>query len=76
MLIPLGMFVKTRSRCEAYYSGNGEGGVSKSRAYARWLAFALNPQQAAVLQAQPHVEGDIEGGCCGGPNEFEYCMHP
>ena len=52
VLEPLGMFVKTRSRCTAYWTINGEGGTSKNRMYGRWLAFALNPQQAAVLKAQ------------------------
>jgi len=76
VLEPLGMFVKTRSRCTAYWTSNGEGGTSKNRMYGRWLAFALNPQQAAVLKAQPYLEGDIQGGCCGGPNEFDLSMHP
>jgi hypothetical protein len=52
VLEPLGMFVKTRSRCTAYWTSNGEGGTFKNRMYGRWLAFALNPQQAAVLKAQ------------------------
>jgi hypothetical protein len=25
---------------------------------------------------QPYLEGDIQGGCCGGPNEFDLSMHP
>jgi hypothetical protein len=70
------MHVKTRSRCTAAYAGNGEGGVSKHRSKGRWLAFALTPQQAAILKSQPHLEGDIEGSCFGGPNEFDLSMHP
>eukprot|EP00762_Andalucia_godoyi_P008353 ANDGO_07380.mRNA.1 hypothetical protein EMIHUDRAFT_124914 len=71
VLEALGMFVKTQSKCDVFYDRNG-----KHRIVERWLAFAMNPTDAEILRAEPHLAGDIESGCCGGPNEHELCMHP
>lgn len=64
-------YVKTQSRCDVSYDSNG-----KHRYIERWIAFALNAEESAKLKAEPHLAGEVESGCCGGPNEREYCMHP
>lgn len=64
-------FVKTQSRCLATYTDKG-----KQRHTERWIAIALTPEESIKLRGEPHIFGDIENGCCGGPNEEECCMHP
>lgn len=64
-------YIKTQSRCDVTYDKDG-----KKRHIERWIAIALNAEESAKLKAEPHMVGDIETGCCGGPNETECCMHP
>jgi hypothetical protein len=71
-LIPLGMLVKTQSRCDIYYDRNG-----KHRRIERWIAFAMTALESDKLAAEPHLTGDIENTtCCGGYDESLLCMHP
>ena len=67
----LGIFVKTRSICRVYYDKDG-----KKRDVTRWLSFSFEPRDIHMLQSEPHLSGDIESGCCGGPSERECPMHP
>lgn len=71
VLGPLGMFCKTQSRCDVTYDKNG-----KHRYIERWIAFAVTPEEIAMLQDEPHLIGDVETGCCGCANEHELCIHP
>lgn len=71
VLKPLGMYCKTQSRCDVTYDKNG-----KHRYIERWVAFALTPEESERLKLEPHLQGDIETGCCGGVNEMELCVHP
>lgn len=71
VLQPLGMFVKTQSRCDVMQDRNG-----RHRRIERWLAFSLTPDDSAVLESEPHLFGDIEGPCCGGYDEHDVCVHP
>ena len=67
----LGIFVKTKSVCWVHYDKDG-----KKRDIFRWLAFSIEGQDIQVLHSEPHLSGDIEGSCCGGPSERECPMHP
>lgn len=66
-----GLFVKTQSNCHVSYDKNG-----KHRHIERWVSIALTPEEVQKLQNEPHLFGDIETGCCGGPDESKLCMHP
>ncbi|EOD08918.1 hypothetical protein EMIHUDRAFT_124914 [Emiliania huxleyi CCMP1516] len=72
VLQPKGIFCKSQSLCWVTRGPKGE----KQRHYHRWIAFAFSADAVGNLMHQPHLMGDIESGCCGGPNEFECCMHP
>ena len=54
------------------------------RVYARWIAVALNKEDAAQLLSEPHLEGRVNGGeqppCRWGVpynmDESIFCVHP
>lgn len=66
-----GMFVKTQSRCKITYDGKG----NRFRNIERWIAFAMTPAAAQALELEPHLLGDIDGGCCGGLDD-KFVVHP
>jgi hypothetical protein len=81
VLQPRGMYCKTQSKCDAVYvyqsNGNGAGSTRKERYTERWIAFAMNPEEANLLYNEPHVFGDLEDWtCCCGVDEKRYCAHP
>ena len=63
---------------------------NKSRVYARWIAVALNKEDAAQLLSEPHLDGLVNGGQqpCGCDtynkltlsglrmDENIFCVHP
>ena len=64
--------IKTQSRCW---------GVKTGRRAARWIAVALNKEDAAQLMSEPHLDGQIDDRqqpCCGVPSldENVFCVHP
>jgi hypothetical protein len=73
VLQPRGMLVKTQSHCFCTYGGKG----GKQRHIQRWLAFAMNPSEAARLANEPHMTGDIEPAIgCAGQGEEGLAIHP
>ena len=58
-------------------------GESAKRCFRRWIAVALNEEDAAQLMSEPHLYGLVEDDkpppCGGGPtklNENIFCVHP
>ena len=48
------------------------------RVYARWIAVALNKEDAAQLLSEPHLDGLALDVCHkhGGWDESIFCVHP
>ena len=67
-----GILMKPQSVVHVTHGSKGE----KQRHFHRWLAFATTPEEVAKLKSEYTLHGDIEKGCCGGPNEFELMIHP
>ena len=72
------VYIKTQSH--SWYEQHGEHGA---RCYRRWIAVALNEEDAAQLMSEPHLYGlvvdDKPPPCGGGPtqlNENIFCVHP
>jgi hypothetical protein len=69
--------IKTQS--SSWIETSGQGG---KRFYARWIAVALNKEDAAQLLSEPHLNGFVIGGqgfCgCAAPQMDEniFCVHP
>ena len=69
--------IKTQS--SSWFDHLGEG---QKRTYARWIAVALNKEDAAQLLSEPHLDGFVIGGqqphCCAVPQMDEniFCVHP
>ena len=72
VLASKGIFVKTQSHCWVTHNEKGE----KHRHYNRWISFALTPEHVERLRKEPTIFGDIESGCCGGPDEHTLTVHP
>lgn len=70
------IFIKTRSYSFSTYSQTAESGTQRQRHAIRWFAIALTPGEILKLKEEPHLTGEIDEGCCGGPNEYECCIHP
>ncbi len=64
--------MKTQSYCFVTRGGRGE----KHRHISRWISFALTPEHVELLRQEPTIFGDIESGCCGGPDERTLTIHP
>jgi len=70
-LIPLGLFCKTQSNALLFCCKN-------LRHTARWITFALTPEAAATLRAEPHLMGEIDNfrsKYCGAYPESQCCVH-
>ena len=69
--------IKTQSR--SWLRSQGE---NMKRVYARWIAVALNKEDAAQLLSEPHLDGLVNGGqqpcgCAVPPmDENIFCVHP
>lgn len=73
VLEPLGIFCKSRSE----HLIEGQESFIAPR-IARWIAFALSPEEIESLKVEPHLSGICETGCvlCCEDDESHYCMHP
>ena len=67
------IYIKTQSR-----SWEIRGGDHMIRVYARWIAVALNKEDAAQLLSEPHLDGLVLDVCHkhGGWDESIFCVHP
>ena len=77
--------IRIKTQSQSWMEGGGEGGAR--RCFSRWIAVALNEEDAAQLMSEPHLYGFVIGYrppphqfCPNGPptsmNENIFCVHP
>lgn len=73
-LRPRGMRVKPQSNCWVW---RNPGGGGKQRHIECWISIALDEEESAELDAEPHLFGDIaDYSWYGGPRETDFITHP